>query len=226
MANAVEMWRDGLTAKQARFVEEYCVDGNAAAAARRAGYSTHTARSIGHENLTKPHIKEAVEARMEELSMSAAEAQMLLSQQARASIDPFITEDEAGHVRVDMTSEEARKHRRLVKKLKVRRVEEVDAEGNRKVKTRVDVELHDAQAALGKIARIRGLYNEKRGQTTRVGILVVPPPREPGELTARQREILTERGVDGVYRSEPQGTSGARGVISTRAKERDDGTGK
>lgn len=50
-----------LTDKQRRFVEEYAVDHNAAAAARRAGYSESSARAIGYENLTKPHIAEAIQ---------------------------------------------------------------------------------------------------------------------------------------------------------------------
>ena len=49
-----------LTPKQARFVEEYLVDLNATQAAIRAGYSESTARAIGHENLTKPDIQEAI----------------------------------------------------------------------------------------------------------------------------------------------------------------------
>ena len=50
-----------LTPKQARFVQEYLIDLNAAQAAIRAGYSAKTARVIGHENLTKPDIAVAIE---------------------------------------------------------------------------------------------------------------------------------------------------------------------
>lgn len=49
-----------LTAKQQRFIQEYLIDLNATQAAIRAGYSEKTARFIGHENLTKPHIAAAV----------------------------------------------------------------------------------------------------------------------------------------------------------------------
>lgn len=54
-----------LTAKQARFVEEYLVDLNATQAAIRAGYSESTARAIGYENLTKPDIQKAITAARE-----------------------------------------------------------------------------------------------------------------------------------------------------------------
>lgn len=63
--------REALTAKQERFVEEYPVDWNATKAAMRAGYSEKTAYSIGHENLGKPHIAEAIAARMTALSERA-----------------------------------------------------------------------------------------------------------------------------------------------------------
>lgn len=46
-----------LSEKQIRFCEEYLIDLNATQAAIRAGYSTNTARAIGHENLTKPDIQ-------------------------------------------------------------------------------------------------------------------------------------------------------------------------
>jgi phage terminase small subunit len=46
-----------LTSKQTRFVEEYLVDLNSAAAARRAGYSRRTARSQGHRLLTNADIQ-------------------------------------------------------------------------------------------------------------------------------------------------------------------------
>lgn len=49
-----------LTMKQQRFVDEFIVSGNAAEAARRAGYSERTARQIAAENLSKPDIKAAI----------------------------------------------------------------------------------------------------------------------------------------------------------------------
>lgn len=50
-----------LTLKQEAFVREYLVDLNAAAAARRAGYSERSARQIATENLSKPAIQQAIE---------------------------------------------------------------------------------------------------------------------------------------------------------------------
>ena len=49
-----------LTSKQEQFCQEYIKDNNAAAAAIRAGYSDRSAREIGYENLTKPHIVDRI----------------------------------------------------------------------------------------------------------------------------------------------------------------------
>lgn len=56
-----------LTEKQKRFVDYYIETGNASEAARRAGYSEKTAGWIGQENLQKPTIKAAIDARLKEL---------------------------------------------------------------------------------------------------------------------------------------------------------------
>jgi phage terminase small subunit len=57
-----------LTAKQKRFIEEYLIDLNATQAAIRAGYSPHTAKEIGSENLSKPHIRARVDQALAERS--------------------------------------------------------------------------------------------------------------------------------------------------------------
>ena len=57
-----------LTEKQKRFIDFYIqTGGNASEAARLAGYSEKTARASGAENLTKPNIKTAIDARLKEL---------------------------------------------------------------------------------------------------------------------------------------------------------------
>lgn len=61
------MKRNGLTPKQEAFIDAYIETGNASEAAKRAGYSEKTARAVGAENLTKPYIKAAIEARQAEI---------------------------------------------------------------------------------------------------------------------------------------------------------------
>lgn len=70
-----------LTAKQARFVEEYLIDLNATQAAIRAGYSEKTARQSGAENLSKPDIAEAIaEAQAKRSERTKIDADYVLRQ--------------------------------------------------------------------------------------------------------------------------------------------------
>ena len=59
-----------LTAKQTRFIEEYLVDLNTAAAARRSGYAPKRADAIGYDLLRKPEIQSAIEAAQKARSAS------------------------------------------------------------------------------------------------------------------------------------------------------------
>ncbi|KZU53071.1 terminase small subunit [Lactiplantibacillus plantarum] len=76
-----------LTPKQRKFADEYIKSGNAADAARKAGYSKRSARSVGQENLTKPDIKKYIDEQMAEIAskriMDATEAVELLTSIAR-----------------------------------------------------------------------------------------------------------------------------------------------
>lgn len=79
-----------LTERQRRFVEAFIETGNAAEAARRAGYSKKTAYSIGNENLKKPEIKYAIDRRMKEIeegkTATPEEIIQFLSQSMRGEI--------------------------------------------------------------------------------------------------------------------------------------------
>lgn len=83
----------GLTVRQQAFVNAYT--GNAAEAARQAGYSAKTAYSIGQELLNKPEIVDAIRRRAEE-----AQKPLIASREARqrfwseVMLDP---EQEMGH---------------------------------------------------------------------------------------------------------------------------------
>lgn len=137
--------KDGLTAKQRRFVEEYCVDFNATQAAIRAGYAERSAKEIGSENLTKPNISDAIKARLNELSMTPEEAIKRLTDMARGSFAPFLTISENGKISVDLNSPEARKNWHLIKKVK--QVTRKGAEEGGEVVS-LEIELHDTKDAL------------------------------------------------------------------------------
>lgn len=59
-----------LTNKQSAFCEEYLIDLNGTQAAIRAGYSKHTAYSIGQENLNKPELASRIQEMMDKRSKS------------------------------------------------------------------------------------------------------------------------------------------------------------
>lgn len=79
------------TDKQARFIEEYCKDFNATGAARRAGYSEKTAETTGFENIRKPKIRDAIDARLKEMTMTADEILQRLGEIARAGYSEHLT---------------------------------------------------------------------------------------------------------------------------------------
>lgn len=58
---------DGLTPKESLFVKYYLVNFNATQAAIKSGYSVKSARYIGYELLTKPHIKTSIKKYTEEV---------------------------------------------------------------------------------------------------------------------------------------------------------------
>lgn len=145
-----------LSNKQQAFVEAYLANGfNATKAARTAGYSARTARSIGAENLTKPDISTAIQQRMTAMIMTADEALARLSEHARGDLGDFEP--------VLLGQRELAKHpqSRLVKKIKrIVRYEELPGGF---VETRVELELYDAQAALTTLLKEQHL---KAGEPT------------------------------------------------------------
>lgn len=76
--------------RQKHFADEYIICKNAAEAARRAGYSKKTARTIGQRLLTKVDISEYIKKRADELfnerTMSVAEALALTASIARGEV--------------------------------------------------------------------------------------------------------------------------------------------
>lgn len=158
-----------MTDKQRRFIEEYPVDFNATAAAIRAGYSEKTAYSQGQRLLKNVEIRDAIDARMDELSMGAAEATKRLTDMARGSLAPFMRTDDDGRVWFNLASEEAAEHLHLIKKIKQKRKRDLvsaDGSGGGWETEWVEIELHDAKDAIVQIAKIRGLYIDRVDHTS------------------------------------------------------------
>ena len=92
-----------LTEKQKAFADYYIESLNATQSEIRAGYSIECARSIGYENLTKPHIKSYIDERLELLDrvriMNINEALIRLSEKARGeSYEELVAVTQLGEV--------------------------------------------------------------------------------------------------------------------------------
>lgn len=90
-----------LTAKQSRFVAEYLIDLNGAAAAIRAGYSAKSAKNIAAELMRKPAIRAAINAakidRNEETKIDAAWVLKRLAIEAEADFGDLF--DDKGDIK-------------------------------------------------------------------------------------------------------------------------------
>ncbi|WP_052731136.1 terminase small subunit [Spirosoma radiotolerans] len=147
----VPAWYDGLTDKQRRFVEEYCIDFNATRAAKTAGYSDKTAQEQGSRLLSNVMVRKAIDDYLDSLSMTSAEAIYRLTSMGRGSIAPFVEPYGRG-LKFDFNTEEAKANMHLIKKI---------TNG----KDGMSFELHDPKDAIFKIMQLRGKVVSKHEHT-------------------------------------------------------------
>ncbi len=143
---------DGLTDKQRVFVEEYLACWNAAEAARRAGYRGKFVRQLGAENLEKPYIQAYIKARLAEKAMAADEVLARLADQARGSMDDFVTVTGRGF-RIDIAKAKKAGKMHLIKSI---------SRGKQGIK----IEIYDAHAALVDIGRHEKLFTDNFDMTS------------------------------------------------------------
>jgi phage terminase small subunit len=169
-----------LTNKERAFIEHYLQCWNASDAARRAGYSSKTAGSIGHENLKKPEISSEIKRRLEELQAGADEVVTRLTSHARGSMKDFVVVNDDGTATIDLVKAQSLNQLHLIKKLKVTRRQLKDGESE----AVTEFELYDAQGALVTLGRAHGLFVDKSEITGKNG-----GPIEIGDdqLTDEQR---------------------------------------
>lgn len=137
-----------LEPKQQRFARFYVLSLNGADAARRAGYSSKTARQAASENLSKPDIREAIEALLAEQSMPKSEVLARLTAMARGDMADFLQITDTG-AKLDLQGAREAGVLGLVKKLTE------DKEG------KITIELYDAQAALVKLGEAHGVFRDR-----------------------------------------------------------------
>lgn len=148
-----------LTEKQKRFVEEYLIDLNATQAAIRAGYSVKRASEIGYQLLQKTTVSEAIAAAMAERSRRTGITQDRVIQElakiAFAKMTDFVEWDGEG-VRFRDSSQLSDEDAACVAEVTEQEIE--FESGKKKTKK---IKLHDKVAALEKLGRHLGIFNDK-----------------------------------------------------------------
>lgn len=163
-----------LTRKQEAFIDAYLVCFNGAEAARRAGYSEKTARTIASNLLAAVDISEQIKSRMAEVHMSADEALKLTADIARGDIAQLMDITSMGGV-VDLKTAQERGLTKLIKKIKQKTTirNAKTAEGEDSETHEIELELYDAQTALRDILKVAGRFIE-RADITSNGETVAP----------------------------------------------------
>lgn len=128
------------TDKEQRFIEEYLVDFNRTKAAIRAGYSPHTAYSIGSENLKKPEIRAAVDQKLKDLALTSDETLKSLSDIAKACLNDYFL------IKERWETPRIKKHVTEVIKDIEAKIEDADKFIQRaKIQDKISIELHNAE---------------------------------------------------------------------------------
>jgi phage terminase small subunit len=152
-----------LTPRQRRFCEEYLVDLNASAAARRAGYSVTTAYSIGQENLKKPEIaveiQRHMEARSKRTEITADQVITELGKIAFANMLNYITIQDDGTAVVDFSMVD-RDQGAVMREVTIETYAEGRGDDTQTVK-RIKFALYDKKGALELLARHFGLLVDR-----------------------------------------------------------------
>lgn len=169
-----------MTLKQRRFVDLYLGEarGNGAKAAVMAGYSEHTARQIARENLTKPDIRAEIDLRLAESAMEAAEVLARLTEIARGTMEDFIRFD-LNYPVLDLNQARERGKLGLIKSAKPTRYG-------------LEIEIHDAQAALRDLAKCHGLFLD-RSEVNESGEITVRVVYEDVDPTAPASRAATDQ---------------------------------
>jgi phage terminase small subunit len=160
-----------LSPKHRKFCEEYLRLWNATDAylAAYPKSSRDAARRDGSRLLTNADIAAEIQARIEELTMSANEVLTRLAEQARADYKDFLAVAENGDIGLDMDKAEGKTH--LIKKVTQRRTVRTTKD-TQIDETVLSVELHDAQAALVQLGKHHKLFTDNVQQSGEVIVRV------------------------------------------------------
>lgn len=155
-----------LNFRQQAFVNAYLGEamGNATEAAKLAGYSAvkrSTLGEMGSQLLKNLKVRAHIDARVDELAMTAEEVLGRLAEQARGDMGQFVEGELYGKPKIVMKKIEGEANTRLIKRLTVTEMGGAQS---------VQVELYDAQAALVQLGKYHKLFTDKTELTGKDGI--------------------------------------------------------
>jgi len=176
-----------LTPKQERFVQEYLVDLNATAAAKRAGYKDP---SIGRQLITKNNVSDAIRKRREALrgKLEITQEAVLreLAAIAFANGTDFVTVTQAGLLAVKPTCEVPREKLPAVAGIKYT------------ANLGIEIKLHDKVRALELLGKHLGTF----------GSGAAPAAEENNIFDIIDQSTREEISTDGISEIEPPAESG------------------
>lgn len=155
-----------LSGKNLRFKQEYiaCLNGTEAYMRSHPGCTRETARRNASKLLTNTDIWADIEAELTKQTMSPNEILRRLTDQAQASLYPFIEIAEDGFVYFDFSHPDAKDYLHVIKRIKSSRSRRIEGEGKELEvweDEKVEVELHDAQSALIQLGKYHRIFGER-----------------------------------------------------------------
>lgn len=187
----------GLSKREHLFVEYYLADpnGDASKAARLAGFNHSTPESLwatASRLLRRGRVQAEIKRRLGLHIASADEVLERLTKHSRADLAQVLNDDGT----FNLKTAKKRGNSDLLKKLKVKKRIEYDAEGNKTEHIEHELELHDAQAATTTLARYHGLLMD-RSESVNLSLNVeVQPELIPEVLAAwkqRKEQLAASR---------------------------------
>lgn len=150
---------DGLTIRQAKFVERFIETQNATESIVYAyGVSDRNSAAVrGSRMLRLGKVQQAIQQRLGIAIASSDEVLQRLTIHARGDLTDVLESDGSFNLRKARKSGKSQ----LLKKLKVKRRYEKDADGVAQPVDEYEYEIHDPQAALEKLGRFHKLFTDR-----------------------------------------------------------------
>jgi phage terminase small subunit len=152
------------TPRQDKFMDEYIMKGNAAEAARNAGYSAKTADRIGHKLLRKVEIAEEIARRRAELRKTSITPERIIREYLR-----LLNVDMKDYAAWGPGGVKPRPSDALTDDQAAAISEIAETQSGIKIK------LHDKKGILDSLARIAGMFVEKVEHTGKLEYEIVLP---------------------------------------------------